>query len=85
MDSYAEYKAGGTETSRIQRLKGNMNQATKGLNTGKRTVAKILDGGKRISSGITDEKRWKTGLDINQLSSQEGLMSLSIHRTLPIG
>jgi hypothetical protein len=85
MDSYAEYKAGGQDTGWSHRLIGNMNQATKGLNTGKRTVAKILDGGKRISSGIADEKRWKTGPDINQLSSQEVLMSLSIHRTLPIG
>jgi hypothetical protein len=57
MNLYAEHKAGGQDTPWSHRLKGNMNQATKGLNTGKRTVAKILDGGKRISSGIANEKR----------------------------
>jgi hypothetical protein len=57
MNTYAAYKAGGKDTPWSRELMSDMNRVTKGYEIGKRANARILDGGKRILSGITDEKR----------------------------
>jgi hypothetical protein len=57
MDTYAEYKAEGRETLWGIQLMRDVTRVTKTGEAGDRVNVRILDGGKRILSSNTDEKR----------------------------